>query len=170
MPFAVPGLCGRAWGTGRTVGAHNPSLYSPHHQISKIKGKKSSPHTCRETYRTHSPGQGRALGGLQTGEPGQGLPAGRGPEGQSMPRPGPGPALPPQPPHLVLSTLDSKGQKRTTILFTGRSTTRILDAIFFLPSPSTTTPSSPLAQAGNGGGRHLGNVVRGGLPLGLLMT
>lgn len=50
-------------------------------QINKIKGKKSSPHTCRETYRTRAPGAGRALGGSQTGEPGQGLPAGRGPEG-----------------------------------------------------------------------------------------
>lgn len=40
---------------------------------------------------------------------------------------------PPGAPHLVLSTLDSKGQKRTTMLFTGRSTTLILVAIFSLP-------------------------------------
>lgn len=105
------------------------------------------------------------------GSPAKASPPGAGPKAQAAAGPGlgSGPTLPPQPPHLVLSTLDSKGQKRTTILFTGRSTTRILDAIFFLPP--TTAPSSPLAEAGNGGGgarrpprRRLGNVVRGGLP------
>lgn len=49
-------------------------------------------------------------------------------------------------PHLVLSTLDSKGQKRTTILFTGRSTTRIRDAIF-LPLQHYES-RQPLAAAG----------------------
>lgn len=69
--------------------AHIPpaSTPPPPAQINKIKGKKPSPHTCRETYRTQAPGIGKALGGLQRGEPGQGLPAGRGPEGQSTPRP-----------------------------------------------------------------------------------
>lgn len=77
---------------------------------------------------------------------------------------GPGPGPPPQPPHLVLSTLGSKGQNRTTMLFTGRSTRFTLDAIF--SPPSTTAPSSPRAGALGGGGcagpphGHLGTVVR----------
>lgn len=137
-----------AYGEGLQLGT------DPAQQHRTNRGCQRPALACRETRAARDPGgrskgAARALGRLHTWSPD---------------RAGPGPGPPPQPPHLVLSTLGSKGQNRTTILFTGRSTTLILDAIFF-PS-STTAPSSPRAGALDGGGRvgpprgHMGTVVR----------
>lgn len=136
---------------------------SHHPQINKTKGKTPQPSHLPENIQSPQAGRRKDARGSRTGarpRPPCRAQARRPEHAQTAP----GLALPPPPPHLVLSTSDSKGQKRTRILFTGRSTTRILDAIFFLPSDYDS--QQPPGEAGNGGGacrpprRHLGNVVR----------